>query len=116
MRKLAVQAALPQEVPIKLDALCVEWRSSFHKLARKSVDERLAALADFHARFLVIHPFLDGNGPVAKALLMQQCLDLFDRADMSLMDKGAAYYRALAAADLGQVNALKELIRPVIQD
>ena len=30
---------------------------------------------------------------------MQQCLDLFNRADMTLMNKGSDYYTALKAAE-----------------
>ena len=43
----------------------------------------------------MIHPFLDGNGRPGGAVFMQQCLDLFGRADMSLLDRGAGYYHAL---------------------
>ena len=69
----------------------------------------------WHARLLVIHPFFDGNGRTARAILMQQCLDLFGRADMSVMEKGARYYAALARADGGDLRDLAAIIRPIIE-
>ena len=96
-----------------LTSLCANWVSSFSLLRRQ--DDKLEALAKFHAKFLLIHPFMDGNGRVARSILMQQCLDLFGKADMGLMNKGAAYYAALQAADRGDFGPLVALITPVIQ-
>lgn len=96
----------------KLVALCSRWRNEFLELRSKVA--KLQALARFHADFLAIHPFTDGNGRVARAILMQQCLDLFGKADMTLLNKGAAYYDALKQADLGRYEALVDLIGPVV--
>jgi hypothetical protein len=49
---------------------------------------------------------MDGNGRVSRAIMMQQCLDLFGKADMTLMNKGAEYYAALEAADGGDFAPL----------
>jgi fido (protein-threonine AMPylation protein) len=103
------------EVPGLLEALCSGWRTEFERLKGASIEERLAGVAGFHARLLVIHPFFDGNGRTARAILMQQCLDLFGRADMSVMEKGARYYAALARADGGDFGDLAAIIRPIIQ-
>ena len=46
---------------------------------------------------------------------MQQCLGMFGKADMTLMNKGAAYYEALKHGDLGQYNSLVDLIAPVVK-
>lgn len=45
---------------------------------------------------------------------MQQCLDLFSQANMTLMHKGADYYAALKAADVENFELLKALINPVV--
>jgi Fic family protein len=108
-----VQPPRPDEVERLLVALCEEWRKSFSSLRTQAL--KLNAIAVFHAKFLLIHPFLDGNGRVARALLMQQCLDLFDKADMSLMNKGAEYYAALQAADAKDYRPLGILINPVVR-
>jgi Fic family protein len=75
---------------------------------------KLTAIAKFHASFLLVHPFFDGNGRVARAILMQQCLDLFGRANMALMNKGADYYVSLQRADSGNYKPLVALIYPVV--
>jgi fido (protein-threonine AMPylation protein) len=110
-----IQPTAAKEVAEELKKLCQDWSANFVTVARTSVDERLAKIAAFHSKFLVIHPFMDGNGRVARGLLMQQCLDFFGRADMSLMDKGAGYYRALAEADAGRLGPLTALLQPIVQ-
>lgn len=96
-----------------LDSLCNEWNANYSRLSDAA--DKFLALASFHARILAIHPFFDGNGRVARALLMQQCLDLFGKADMTLMKKGAEYYAALQAADVGKTASLAALIEPVVR-
>jgi Fic family protein len=108
-----VQPPRPEKVESSLIELCGEWRQSFGALRNQSL--KLEAIAGFHANFLVIHPFLDGNGRVGRALLMQQCLDLFGKADMSLMNKGGEYYAALKAADAKDYRLLVALISPVVR-
>lgn len=102
------------DVESLLDALCSEWNSKYSRLV--DMPSKLDSIAEFHAKFLSIHPFLDGNGRSGRAILMQQCLDLFGRADMSLMNKGGDYYTALQKADGGNRTPLAALIAPVVQD
>lgn len=100
------------EVESRLHQLCEEWRDQF--LTLKKSERKLVAIAEFHQRLLALHPFLDGNGRVARAILMQQCLDLFGKADMTLMNKGADYYSALKEADGGDLRKLASLIEPIV--
>jgi hypothetical protein len=111
--KRAAHAVPPPaaDVPSLLETLCDDWNKAYPTLRNKQ--SKLYAVANFHARFLLIHPFLDGNGRVARAVLMQQCLDLFGKADMTLMNKGAEYYNALEAADKGDIKPLAALIEPM---
>lgn len=111
-RAIHIQPPAASNVEKLINTLCDDWNSSYLELNSKS--EKLLAIATFHANFLVVHPFLDGNGRVARAILMQQCLDLFGVADMSLMNKGADYYSALQAADAGSPTQLVSLIEPVV--
>lgn len=64
-----------------LEALCDEWRQAYPAISAGSAEAKLIAIAAFHAKLLGIHPFVDGNGRLARALLMQQCLDLFGIAN-----------------------------------
>lgn len=113
-RALHLQPPSAENVLRLLDELCGAWRDNYGGLTSASVDRRLSAIANFHTKLLVIHPFLDGNGRVARALLMQQCLDLFGIANMSLLDRGADYYRALRAADTEDFAPLITLLKPVV--
>ena len=107
-----IKPPAPSEVEPKLLELCQEWSSAFTSLRTKKA--KLSAIAQFHAKLLAIHPFLDGNGRVARAVLMQQCVDFFGRADLSLLQKGTIYYQALRQADGGDIEALVNVITPVI--
>jgi fido (protein-threonine AMPylation protein) len=109
-----VQPPSPEQVADLLIALCEDWRKVYTGLRNQAL--KLDAVAKFHANFLLIHPFVDGNGRVARALLMQQCLDLFGKADMSLMGKGADYYSALQAADAKNYRPLVALLKPVVSN
>ncbi|MFZ5780399.1 MAG: Fic family protein [Pseudomonadota bacterium] len=102
----------PDEVPRAVQALCADWAVQI----AGAVNERaqLEAIAEFHHRFLVIHPFLDGNGRTARALLLQQCIDTFGRADMSRLDRGIPYQAAITAADAGTLEALVALIGSIV--
>lgn len=108
-----VEPPEPDQVEEMLKALCDEWRTGFSALRSKT--NKLEAIAKFHSKFLRIHPFLDGNGRVGRALLMQQCIDLFGKADMSLMNKGADYYAALKEADGGDNAPLMRLLEPIVE-
>lgn len=103
----------PEEVPKLLEELLEEWKRDFGKLKSEQPAKKVEAIASFHANFLRIHPFLDGNGRVARFLLMQLCLDLFGVADMGVFDKGAEYFAALKNADNNDLTFLEELIKPV---
>ena len=62
-------------------------------------------------RFLYIHPFDNGNGRTARAILRQQIHDLHGVDEPAPVGKdNEKYYRALQAADLGHYTNLSELI------
>jgi Fic family protein len=102
------------EVRGLLAELCRRWREEFPNLTAEEND--IQAIARFHYEFLKIHPFLDGNGRTARALLLQQCLDLFGRANLSRLDRGASYNSALIAANGGDLVPLIDVIRPVLEE
>jgi Fic/DOC family len=84
-RATHIQPPPTGEVEGRLTNLCNEWNENYSGL--RSSTAKLHAIANFHWNLLLLHPFLDGNGRVARAILMQQCLDLFGRADMTLMKR-----------------------------
>lgn len=109
-----LQPPAADDVAQLLVQLCDKWTKSYKDL--KTKPQKLSAIAEFHRNFLAIHPFADGNGRVARAILAQQCIDLFGKADMTLLNKGGDYYEALVAADNGDYTKLANVISPVVAD
>lgn len=59
------RTALPKEVAEEMGKL-LDW---YRKQERK-----LSTLAEFHARYEIIHPFQDGNGRTGRMILFRECL------------------------------------------
>lgn len=59
-----------QRIPIEYSRLAVEARQMLSEAANDL--ERCAAIAFYHARFVGIHPFNDGNGRLGRAIMMDQ--------------------------------------------
>lgn len=102
----------PEQIVSKLHELCNNWNERLNIERSRDVD--LLEIAQFHSKFLQIHPFLDGNGRVARSIMMQQLLDIFGNADMTLLNKGAKYYEALRAADGDNFDQLVDIIKPIV--
>ena len=58
--------ALPNEVQSKMEELFA-WYTSVNEVTIKT-------LAEFHARYELIHPFQDGNGRTGRMILFRECL------------------------------------------
>lgn len=59
------KTALPKDVAEEMRRL-LEWYSNQEK--------NLNTLAEFHARYEIIHPFQDGNGRTGRIILFRECL------------------------------------------
>lgn len=59
------QTTLPSQVPDAMTEL-LNW---YH-----AQDVSLKTLAEFHARYEIIHPFQDGNGRIGRIILFRECL------------------------------------------
>ena len=59
------QTTLPSQVPDAMTEL-LNW---YH-----AQDVSLETLAEFHARYEIIHPFQDGNGRTGRIILFRECL------------------------------------------
>ena len=86
-----IQPVPASEVEGQISALCEAWRNSYGELITEQ--QKLMAIAEFHSKLLFIHPFLDGNGRTSRAILMQQCLDLFGKADIDSYEQGGRLLR-----------------------
>lgn len=93
------------QVPAKLAELLDDWNARAGSLPAAPARERMRAIADFHHRFVSIHPFLDGNGIVARLLSARQMQGLFGAGPDSL-ESSHEYISALRSADQGNLEPL----------
>lgn len=86
-----IQTSRPSEVAEDIHNLLLEYNSSI---------KGIRAIADFHARYEIIHPFQDGNGRTGRAIMFKQCLDAEIIPIIIRDDTKLEYYNALYAAQV----------------
>lgn len=97
----------PSEVPKLTIELLEWWRSKYMEIAHQDREMKIEAIATFHERFLTIHPFLDGNGRVARVLSSIQFKDLIgDKIKFESINDISQYYEALQNARNGNSQDL----------
>jgi Fic/DOC family len=98
----------------KTKSLLTQWNLAAVDLAKQDVDSVIAAMASFHHKFLEVHPYPDGNGRLARAILDLQVRN-FTPVQSSLRLKSYdEYYLSLKAADAGKLGSLKTLIGDIV--
>lgn len=92
--------ATPEETPALMHDL-INWYRE--KIAKKDVNHILLA-AEFHYKFIRIHPFDDGNGRVARILMNFILMQIgYPPVIIKTEDKGN-YFAALRQADAGIIE------------
>ena len=98
--------ATPEETPAKMFDL-LNWYNQ--KIKEENVNPILLA-AEFHYRFIRIHPFDDGNGRTARILMNFILMQFgFPPVIIKTEDK-ANYFAALQMADAGNIEAFVNYI------
>lgn len=106
----------PEEIIDLLNKWINWWTGLHEKLHGKPKEEIVAALAEFHHRFLLIHPFLDGNGRLARILLDQAARELLNQSiGAEFIEDISAYLSALRDADKGDNTPLQERILAALE-
>lgn len=101
----------PAEVPSLLNELLAWWHERHGQLIGATKSEIAVGLAELHHRFLCLHPFLDGNGRVARAITDQAARELLNQGiGEEFITDSETYYLALHAADQGDLNPLTQRI------
>ena len=101
----------PEDVPSDLAELVGRWRRDYAELAKGTDAEKISGLARLHHGVLAIHPFLDGNGRLARLLIDLAAQELLSRRIGSeLTSDRAAYFASLRAAQDGNLLPLESLI------
>ena len=106
----------PEQVLGQAESLISWWREQHGHLLSSSREAVIAALAELHHGFLKIHPFLDGNGRVARVILDQAARELlFQGIGPDFTSNPEAYFAALRDADSGNLAPLVERISAALQ-
>lgn len=95
----------PTLIPSQLSELIRAWNKRLKSLRQATEEDRLHAVADFHHKLVSIHPFLDGNGILARLLSAQQLRELLG-TDVTLVERDPEYIDALRSADGGELTKL----------
>lgn len=106
---------VPEDVSDLLQELLDSWNGKYEYLkASINKEEILIAITDFHHQFLSIHPFLDGNGRIARFILSQQVAELLGINKQIILEDRTPYFKALTDADSGEISALKIVLTQAI--
>jgi len=98
--------ATPEETPAKMHDLLV-WYNE--KVTQKDFNPILIA-AEFHYKFIRIHPFDDGNGRTARILMNFILMQFHYPPVIVKTEDKANYFAALQLADAGNIEAFVEYI------
>jgi Fic family protein len=104
----------PSKVKELTDNLLKEWRDSYKTLLKAKKEVIIESITKFHSKFLDIHPFLDGNGRIARFLLNQQVSELLDIDRLVIIEDRLAYFSALSEAHEGKYEKLKLILKQAI--
>jgi hypothetical protein len=104
----------PDEVPRRVNELIEWWRGEYMNVVYGDDSSKMLAIAQFHEQFLSIHPFLDGNGRVARVIASIQYRDLLNQQiTFEEVENRAEYYAALQEARQGGHQALVDVFRSI---
>ena len=103
--------ALPSDVPVKMNQLVI-WLDSVFEDAHPDV---AAAAAKLHHDFVLIHPFDDGNGRVARMLVNYLLIRLGYPPIVVPSGEKQTYLAALRMADAGDRNPLTEYLAGLLE-
>jgi hypothetical protein len=103
-------APSPTEVPGGINDLLEWWRKEYMNVIYADPQAKILAIAKFHESFLSIHPFLDGNGRVARVIASIQYRDLLGKQIVfEELENLQEYYGALQLARQGGQQALVDI-------
>ena len=103
-----------EEVPALVNALLQDWRDNYNDTFSSDRKDKLRQIVLFHHEFLRIHPFLDGNGRLARLILEQQAREMLNIERRIVLDDSLAYLEALQNAHSGDYKPLQRILTQVL--
>jgi fido (protein-threonine AMPylation protein) len=102
------------KVPSLINELLDDWNRDYGTLVEDK-GKVIPAIAKFFELLVWIHPFIDGNSRLARAIFALQARELLGLLEDPILDRGAPYYLALQEADSGKFGLLEGLILAAIE-
>ena len=99
----------PEEVHLTLNGIIDDWNKKVSIVSNYGSKDKIEFVSRFHLYFEMIHPFLDGNGRVGRALLEEQLSYLFGQI-ISFKPDMKAYHLSIIAGAKGEESNLRKLI------
>jgi len=105
----------PEEVPSRLTELLTWWQEHYPLAVKGGPQSVVPALARLHHGIVSIHPFLDGNGRLARFVTDQAAREMLGRSISHQMTKNRKlYFASLKAGDDGDLGPLETLIQAAL--
>lgn len=105
----------PEEVPARLTELLNWWRNTYTIAVKAGLPAVIPALTRLHYGIVSIHPFLDGNGRLARFVTDQASREMLGRTISPELTKDTTtYFASLRTANDGDLKPLEDLIRAAL--
>ena len=104
----------PDLVYKMVEKLLSDWNNQYDVYLNSDAKTKINALVEFHFDFLKIHPFLDGNGRVARYILNQQATEFFDIDYKVILKDNETYFAALNEGHNGNLEPLRRVLTQAI--
>lgn len=116
MSKPNIRFASPLQLEKLAKSFEVQYLSRFNKLSSMDNEKLIIFLAEVHIEFILIHPFREGNGRIARLLLDVMAVKAGAQPlDYSLWDKHKEFYFAsIQAGFAGDNQHMERLIKDVM--
>jgi fido (protein-threonine AMPylation protein) len=105
----------PQYIEDRMKHTLNHWNRTAVDLSKLQSYSVVSAIASFHHKFLEIHPYPDGNGRVARAILDLHVRNFTSARSPLRLKSYDEYYLALRAADDGDLTPLIALIGSILE-
>lgn len=106
----------PEDVPSRLADLFGWWNDAYVVAIAADPESVIHTLARLHYGILSIHPFVDYNDRLARLITDQAARELLGTGvAVGLITDRPTYYRALDAANHGNLDDLTDLIRVALE-